>query len=69
MIKSFRGRVVLVGAVVAAGWAFRRAFPRIVCPNCGNKAWKRLGGGLKECKGCSYKFFAQLEKTGTGSAN
>jgi hypothetical protein len=58
--KARRTSAVLTGLAFAAGWAYRQAFPRTACPRCGNRAWRRLGGGLKQCRACSYKFYAQL---------
>jgi ribosomal protein L37AE/L43A len=60
MPKALRAGVVLAGAAFMAGWMYRQAFPKIVCPKCGSRAWRRLGGGLKECRDCSWKFFMQL---------
>jgi hypothetical protein len=47
-------------AAFTAGWLYRQAFPKVVCPRCGSDAWRRMGGGLKECRRCSWKFFSQL---------
>jgi transposase-like protein len=63
MGKVFRASVLLAGAAFAAGWMYRLAFPRIVCPQCGSGSWKRMGGGLKQCRDCSWKFFMQLPDT------
>ena len=60
MPKSFRVSVVLAGAAFMAGWAYRQAFPKILCPKCGSRSWRRLGGGLKQCRDCSWKFFMHL---------
>jgi ribosomal protein L37AE/L43A len=60
MPKAFRAGVVLAGAAFVAGWLYRQAVPAIVCPKCGSRAWKRVGGGLKQCQDCSWKFFMQV---------
>jgi hypothetical protein len=60
MPKVFRTGAVLAGAAFMAGWMYRQAFPKIVCPKCASRSWKRLGGGLKQCQDCSWKFFMQL---------
>jgi transposase-like protein len=60
MGKHVRAGVVLAGFALTAGWLLRKAFPPTNCPNCGSRAWKRMGGGLKRCTRCSYSFFAQL---------
>jgi DNA-directed RNA polymerase subunit RPC12/RpoP len=59
-MRKARVSAVLAGAAFVAGWVYRRAFPKIVCPKCGSQSWRRLGGGLKECRDCSWKFFMQL---------
>jgi ribosomal protein L37AE/L43A len=62
--KAFRPTVVLAAAAYLAGWVYRKAFPKIVCPKCGSPAWRRIGGGgLKQCRDCSWKFFTQLPTT------
>jgi hypothetical protein len=40
--KSFRPTVVLAGAAFIAGWIYRTAFPKTLCPKCGSAS----GGGL-----------------------
>jgi DNA-directed RNA polymerase subunit RPC12/RpoP len=60
MPKAFRTSAVLAGAAFATGWLFRQVFPKISCPNCGSGSWRRLGGGLKQCRACNHKFFMQL---------
>jgi transposase-like protein len=60
MARTLRARAVLAGAAFAAGWAFRAAFPKVTCPGCGSGKWKRMGGGLKQCRDCDYKFFMHL---------
>ena len=60
MPRMVRAGVVLGAAAFVAGWAFRIAFPRVTCPKCGSGSWRRMGGGLKECRDCSYKFFMTL---------
>ena len=60
MRRKLRPGVVFAAAAFAAGWAFRATFPKITCPSCGSGAWKRMGGGLKQCRDCSYKFFMPL---------
>jgi DNA-directed RNA polymerase subunit RPC12/RpoP len=60
MPKVFRAGVVLAGAAFVFGWMYRQAVPAIVCPKCGSRSWKRMGGGLKQCQDCSWKFFMPL---------
>jgi ribosomal protein L37AE/L43A len=60
MPRRFRVGLVAAGAAFAAGWAYRAVFPKVTCPGCGSARWKRLGGGLKQCRECSYKFFMPL---------
>jgi ribosomal protein L37AE/L43A len=60
MRRVFRLGAVMTGAAFAAGWIYRRAFPKIACPKCGSGSWRRLGGGLKQCRDCSWKFFMDL---------
>jgi ribosomal protein L37AE/L43A len=55
-----RAAVVLSAAAFIAGWVYRQAFPKVICPRCGSNAWRRVGGGIKQCRACSWKFFAQL---------
>jgi ribosomal protein L37AE/L43A len=68
MRKAFRASVVLAGAAFMVGWMYRQAFPTIVCPKCGGRSWRRMGGGLKQCRDCAWKFFMQLPGT-TPKAN
>jgi transposase-like protein len=60
MPRSFRPGVVFLGAAFMAGWLYRKVFPKIVCPKCGSESWRRIGGGLKECRECSWKFLYAL---------
>jgi transposase-like protein len=60
MRKAVKAGVVLAVAAFSTGWIFRQVFPKIVCPTCGSGSWKRLGGGLKQCRACNHKFFIQL---------
>jgi NADH pyrophosphatase NudC (nudix superfamily) len=60
MPRSFRPGVVLSGAAFMAGWLYRKAFPKIVCPKCGSESWRRIGGGLKQCRECLWKFYAHV---------
>lgn len=60
MPKASRAGVALQGAAFMAGWAYRAVFPKVACPKCGSGKWRRMGGGLKQCRACSFKFFAQL---------
>ena len=60
MPRMVRAGVVLGAAAFVAGWAFRAAFPKVTCPSCGSGSWRRMGGGLKQCRACSYKFFMTL---------
>jgi DNA-directed RNA polymerase subunit RPC12/RpoP len=62
MPRTLRAGAALAGAAFVVGWLYRQAFPKIVCPKCGSRTWKRLGGGLKECRECSWKFFMQLPR-------
>jgi ribosomal protein L37AE/L43A len=63
MPKALRTGAVLAGVAFLAGWAYRQAFPKTACPKCGNRKWKRIGGGLKACQTCGHKFFAQLPES------
>jgi ribosomal protein L37AE/L43A len=65
MPKTLRLSVVITGAALMAGWMYHQAFPKIVCPQCGSRSWKRVGGGLKQCQNCSWKFFMPLSGKST----
>jgi hypothetical protein len=60
MARVSRAGAVLTAAAFLTGWLYRQAFPKVVCPQCGSGSWRRLGGGLKECRDCSWKFFMPL---------
>lgn len=60
MPKLVRTGALLAGAAFAAGWAYRAFVPKVACPKCGSHTWRRMGGGLKQCRACEYKFFMAL---------
>ena len=63
MPRKIRAGVLLTGAAFAAGWAYRAFVPKVACPKCGSSEWRRMGGGLKQCQACEYKFFMELPET------
>jgi ribosomal protein L37AE/L43A len=62
-MPKLRPGVMLAGAAFMAGWLYRKAFPKILCPKCGSEFWRRIGGGLKQCRDCAWKFYTQLPTT------
>ena len=60
MPRMIRAGVLLTGAAFAAGWAYRAFVPRVECPKCRSAKWRRMGGGLKRCRDCDWKFFMEL---------
>jgi transposase-like protein len=60
MPRMIRTGVLLTGAAFAAGWAYRAFVPKVECPKCRSGKWSRLGGGLKRCRDCGWKFFMEL---------
>jgi transposase-like protein len=60
MARRFKTGAAIAGFAFLAGWVYRQAFPKTVCPKCDSGKWKRVTGGLKQCKDCGHKFFARL---------
>jgi ribosomal protein L37AE/L43A len=60
MPRASRAAALIAGTAFMAGWAYRALVPKVACPKCGSPKWRRLGGGLKQCSACSWKFFMQL---------
>jgi ribosomal protein L37AE/L43A len=59
-MPTSRLAVMLASTAFAAGWLYRKAFPKVVCPKCGSDTWKRISGGLKQCRDCAWKFYTHL---------